>query len=202
MLGSIADLFGGEVAPHWEDEMQQWGERVALYRKYVRGEHDVYLTNTMRKMLNLRGRSLETFSADYTDMVVRMMSERLVVERIEANPPNDINATETDNAGVVPTADDDEDDSLQEWVDDLLKKNRFDALQMDVHESTVRDGDAFVIVDFDEDRECARLNFNQAWDGDVGVLPIYSRVNPRQMMAAVKIIYTGKEQKRATVYCS
>ena len=199
VLDSIANLFEGQVDPHFAEQMTDWGERVLLYRQYVRGEHDVYLTNTMRRMLNLKGRKFETFSADYTDMVVRMMSERLVVERIEAivDNPNSPIVSPSNGDGDI---EDDGDDRAQEWVDDLLKKNRFDALQMDVHEATARDGDVFVIVDFDEAMNCARLNLNLAWDGDVGVIPIYSRSNPREMMAAVKVMYVDAEIKRATVY--
>ena len=141
----------------------------------------------MRKMLNVTGDKYQTFSADYCDMVVRMMADRLVVDRIEVvvNPTRAVPRT-------APTGDDDvvdgdtivgdgtgDDDKDQQWVDYTLKKNRFDALQMDVHEATLRDGDCFIIVDFDEKKQCARLNFNEAFDGmELGTLwPIGIRIS-------------------------
>ena len=194
MLTEIQKLFEDEVSAEWSSEMQAWGEKVALYRKYLLGEHEVYLTETQQKMLNVTGKKHATFSADYTDMVVRMFGERLVVEQITAIPPQ-----KTDNAGDVPT-DEDEDDPAQEWVDRLLKKNRFDALQADTHETAPGEGDAFVIVDFDKERQCARMNYNEAFDGDVGVIPIYSRRDSSKMLAAAKVFYIGREKKQVNIY--
>lgn len=214
MLIDIQDLFSDDVSPHWASDVKDWGEWVALYRRYARGEHNVYLNADMKRMLNMVGKKIQSFSADYTDMVIRMMSERLVVERVEAvaesnNPTQPPSVSPLDPpqsphsvGGSQSETEENIVDVAQAWVDRLLKRNRFDALQMDVHEATVRDGDAFVIVDFDDDKQYARFHFNEAYDGDVGVVPIYSRSNPHEMLAAVKVIYTGEHEKKAYVYTS
>ena len=202
MLTDIQKIFGGMVSSRWAETMMDWGERVKIYRDYVEGKHRVYLTDKQRRMLNVTGKKFETFSADYTDLVVTMMAERLVVDRVEGIAPvSDMQNGRTTNADAqlhVPT--DDEVDPLQAWIDELLVDNRFDGLQMDVHQTSVRDGDSFVIVDFDVENDRARFNFNQGWDGDVGVLPIYMRSDTTKLLAAVKIFYVDKDKKQATVY--
>jgi hypothetical protein len=209
MLTDIATMFEGDLSPSWVDHITDWGEKVFLYRDYVKGEHKVYLTQTMMKMLNVTGQKHASFSADYTDMVVRMFSERLVVERIEAvvplagAPSGGDNTDEQTGSGRRHSSSAQslqDKNPAQEWVDRLLKMNRFDALQADIHETAIGDGDAFVIVDFDEENQRARLNFNEAFDGDVGVIPIYSRRNPSKMIAAAKVFYIGETQKQVNIY--
>jgi len=213
MLGELYEqLFKDYVAVDWAQEIDLWGRRIALYRQYTKGQQRTYLTETMKRMLNLKSDVLEHFSIDYTKKVARKKSERLVVKQIEASetiptpspsamqiPPSVPPATQTPPS-VPPATQGEVINAGQMWVDDRLKLNRFDALQIKVHKAESRDGDVFVMVAFDETTMTSRMYYERAYDGDVGMIPVYDRADPDELYAAIKIFYTGKETKQINVY--
>lgn len=76
----------------------------------------------------------------------------------------------------------------------MLAWNRFDGLQMDVHEATIRDGDAFVMVSYDNVAQQPVLVLEEAYNGECGIIPIYDRMN-RHIVAAAKIWLEGSSQR-------
>ncbi|MBK9751849.1 MAG: hypothetical protein IPO91_34495 [Chloroflexi bacterium] len=118
MLTSIKGrlLAAGLALPEtWEDEINTWGQQVALFRQYAEGDHRAKLTPEMRDMLRVSGGVLDQFNINYADLVIAKMGDRLTVAGIDA-----------DN------------DAGSKWAAQVLDDNRFDGLQMDVVDGTAR----------------------------------------------------------------
>jgi hypothetical protein len=124
-------------------------ENYDQYREYYDGVHDAQLTDRQRKFLELRAN--QEFRVNYCPIVVDALAERLNVTGFDAGAQG---------------AD------LWAW----WKANRMDAVQQTVHLSAVRDGDAYVMVDWDNKRSLPRFALELALsqkDGGCGVKVTY-----------------------------
>lgn len=170
-------MAAGMVLPQtWISDIEQWGQNVALYREYAEGNHRAKLTKEMREMLRISDARNDQFSLNYCDLVVQRMNDRLVVTGVEGDG-----------------------DDASAWSADVLTANRFDGLQMDVHEATIRDGITFVMATFNNDTQQVVLAHELAWDGDTGLIPVYDRMGKR-IAAAVKVWYEGSLSRRVNIY--
>lgn len=167
MLTEIQTELRGLVRNTWAQDVLDWGKRVALYRQYAAGDHRAKLTDEMKKMLRVDDSRLDRFNANYCGLVAQAVSDRLTVTSIEGSSPE-------------ATA----------WAKEVQENNRFDTLQMDVHESLMIDGDTFVIAAWDKAEGCVFLAHEPAFDGEVGMIPVYDRMR-RKLVAAVKIWWEG-----------
>lgn len=132
----------------WVAAMKKRGDRVAKYRRYERGEHSHSITNQMRKMLRLPADDpLSGFSLNYCRIIVDKMTSRLNVAEI--------------------TTDDETQDT---YINELLERNDFSAMQGSFFRSAVRDGDSYVMVD------PATLYWSSepAYDGFSGIVAIFN----------------------------
>jgi len=163
MFELIAMMLGLNTT--WVTDVNTWGARVLLYRQYAEGNHRANLSDNMRQMLRITGDT--EYNINYCNTIVQTMVNRLVVAGIDA-------------------------EASTEWVKAMLDWNSFDVLQMDIHEAVVRDGDAYLMVGFDEDGQYPKLSVELAWDGTVGVVPIYDPSNTN-IIAAVKIWWASRE---------
>jgi hypothetical protein len=170
MLNAIQAELTGLVRSTWASDVQTWGERVALYREYAAGDHRAKLTPEMRAMLRVDDDRLDRFNANYCGLVTQAMSDRLTVTAIEG-----------DDSGAT------------EWAKSIMDANRFDTLQMDVHEAMLVDGDTFVIAAWSEAESRVIWAHEPAYDGDYGMIPVYDRTR-RKLIAAVKIWYEGNSR--------
>lgn len=167
MLDQVQKLLGTLAGVNWASETDAWGERVALYRDYEEGKHRADMTREMKNMLRLKDAPDEQFNDNYCDLVVQEMTDRLHVERVEAV---------------------DGSDDAQNWVDEILSYNRWDGLEVDLFDATVRDGDSFVMIAWSNDDKMPVMEFEPAWDGNEGIIPLYDRMQ-KTMLAAIKIWY-------------
>lgn len=167
MLTAIQTQLRGLVRPSWAGDVQEWGERVALYRQYAAGDHRARLTEAMRTMLRVTDNKLDRFNANYCGLITQAMSDRLVVTSIQGETPE-----------------------ATEWARGIQDVNRFDTLQMDVHESVLIDGDSFVMAAWSEALMQIVWAHEPAYDGDVGMIPVYDRMR-RKLVAAVKVWWEG-----------
>lgn len=126
-------------------------QRVRTYRDYYYGSHPTQLTPRMRQYLELADGI--DFRLNVMPIVVDVLKERLTVVGFEAPPP----------LGGP-------DGRLRQW----WQANRMDAVQKDVHLAALRDGDAFLLVDWDAERGIPRLTFELAYDGVYGMSVEYS----------------------------
>lgn len=180
MLEAIAKMFMEKklVSSTWQEETQKAGELVALYREYYDGEHRLKLTSEMKKMMQIGDERLDRYCDNYCQMVIDAMADRLTVDRIKAS--------------------ENKNDAGQVWVDALLKSNRFDGLQMDVREAALRDGETFVMMEYDDNEQRMGLFHNLAWDGDCGVIVVMD-ASYKHILAGVKAWYDG-DIKRVNIY--
>lgn len=173
MLDEIGKILMGEglVREGWANDMREWGERVALYRRYYEGDHRVYLTDVMQKLLQ----SNEGFQDNYCELVVNTMTDRLQLSGVGSD-----------------------DEAANDWAGEVMRRNRFDALQLDVHQAVIRDGDTFVLVEYDEAKGAVAVHHEEAFDGVEGMMVVYGRKR-REIVAAVKI-WHEVEGRRVNVY--
>ena len=104
-------------------------------RNYYNGEHDVALTDRLKKFLPPRLQ----FRDNFMNVVVDTLAERLKVLGFEI---------ENEGAG--------------EWVWDLWNSNRMDYTQGVIHTETVMLGDSYILCDWDEVRERPRWTHQMA----------------------------------------
>lgn len=173
-------------ADGWAEAQQMQGERVRLYRDYASGDHRANMTTEMRNLLRIKASgSLTEFNDNYMDVVIQAMADRLQVAALEGT-------TEADTT----------------WAADLLKRVRFDAMQNDVHEATVRDGDSYVMAYWDNDTKQVEWSHEPAYDGVDGMLVLYDSAMATRPSLAIKIWHltlsddggTVKSTARVNVY--
>jgi hypothetical protein len=107
---------------------------IAKARRYHDGEQAVFLTSRLRAFLGIDLDDDSRFNMNLCRIVVEAVTERLIVEAFDAA-----------------------DEDLAEWAMATWKANRMDARADDTHVMAVRDGESFVIVDWDEENERPRL---------------------------------------------
>lgn len=110
-------------------------QNVQQARDYYAGEHELSLTDRQREFLGIK--SGGRFAANYCETVVNALVERLIVTGLQSQNPE-----------------------LAAWAGDTWAANRMDGMQGDVHQAAVRDGEAFVMVDWDVDQRRPRFTFH------------------------------------------
>lgn len=173
LLTDIEQILRGRglVGDDWATEMDAMGKRVQMYRRYYEGDHEVYLSEQMKAML----RTQVGFSDNQCGLIVDTMTDRLMVR-----------AFQSDDAGA------------NEWAADVMRRNRFDAMQIDVHESVLVDGDAYALVEYDEQTQRVVIAAEEAWDNYTGMMVVYDG-RGREIVAAVKV-WEAVDQTRVNVY--
>jgi hypothetical protein len=124
-----------------EDKNRQ--QQYKKYREYYDGEHGTQLTARQRRYLQIKDG--QEFNVNLCAVVVDALAERLKV------------------TGFV--ADEDQAAQFWEWWTD----NRMDGVQNDAHTAGVRDGDTYVIVEWDNEEERPTFCHELAYDGTDGV---------------------------------
>ena len=110
----------------WKAAVRKRGARVKLYRNYERGDHRANMQTETKKMLRIKDDDAELtdLNINYCKVVIDKMASRLHVSNITA-----------DN------------DAADAWVEEMLKRNSFDAQQSEWYRGAIRDGDSFIMVD-------------------------------------------------------
>ena len=116
-------------------------------REYYGGNHRTALTSRMREFLHVD--SDADFTVNYCPMVIDAKADRLKVNSFDTK------------------------DAQKETLEMWWRKNRMDRKQGIVHHSTVRDGDSYVLVEWDNDARIPRYHFEPAYAGE-GVMVYYS----------------------------
>lgn len=164
---------------------------VQLCRDYYDGEQVVFLTERMKEYLQLHN-SKVTYRLNVCRTVIAALLDEMMMTGISAG----------DNEAV------------NQWAADVYNHNALDELQAVVHEAVLRDGESFVIVDWDADAGMPRLTHNELYvstqngGSGYGCWMIYSEDDPSKPHAAVKqwtetVMQTGRIQRtrqRRTVY--
>lgn len=179
MLNAIAEILKGKglIGSLWIDQQDARGKLVRLFREYYDGEHRLKLTPEMRKMMQIGDNRLDRYNNNYCEMVVTKLGDRLALDTVEAS-------------GSMSAA-------AQEWAEQLMQANRMDALQIAVHEAVLRDGETFVMAEYQDGRGTL-LAHELAWDGASGILPVYDG-RGESLVAAAKVWLDG-DVTRVNIY--
>jgi hypothetical protein len=157
--------------------MRDRGALVALFRDYYGGAHRLKLTREMKAMMQITDARLDRYNDNYCEMVVDVMADRLALDTIRPAGSDDF-------------------DEAQAWAVTVLERNRIDALQIAVHEAVLRDGEAYVMVQYSEDG--ITLARELAWDGKAGILPVWDK-RGEKLVCAVKV-WTEVDTQRVNIY--
>ncbi|GIL09290.1 MAG: hypothetical protein BroJett033_8010 [Chloroflexota bacterium] len=176
MLEAIGERLAaaGLVGASWAAEMSAQGALVRLYRDYHEGQHRLKLTSEMRKMMQIADTRLDRYNANYCEMVVAAMADRLTLEGVETDTPEG-----------------------RSWAEQVFAANRLDGLQIEVREAVLRDGVTYVMVAYDDVRGVT-LAHEQAWDNSTGCMVVYDR-SGRDIVAGVKV-WLEADLKRVNIY--
>jgi len=115
---------------------------VALVRDYYDGDHPTFLTARQREFLHQRDR----FCMNYCRLVIDAPAERLTVTGFQTDDPK---------TGA--------------WLWKLWKAARLDATSKALHLAALRDGEAFLLVDYDAEADRPRFTLHFADDGSGGM---------------------------------
>lgn len=149
----------------WVTDNEIRGKKVARFRRYADGEHDANMTIEMKNLLRISvNRDTSEFTSNQCDNIIQTMTDRLHVEGIEGQ-----------------TAE------ATKWSAEVLDFNRFDGLQIDAHEATIRDADSYVLVEYDNDEQMPYFCHEPAWDGRCGMMVIPQSDNQKELAAAIKV---------------
>lgn len=159
MLNQTEDKVKMSFLHHLVIEDQGRQDRYAMYREYYDGDHDTQLTERQRRYLQIK--SGQEFNVNYCPIVVDSLAERLEVTGFDAG-----------NQG---------EDLWQWWLD-----NRMDGTQNVVHTSVVRDGDTYLIVEWDNETGAPIFTHELAYDGSEGVKVHYSKEKRNRIEFASK----------------
>lgn len=178
-------------------------EAVKKYRAYYAGEHDLLLTNDQLKFLE---GVIDKDSADWPldnkcRKVVDKTRSRLNVTGWRA--PDDKTLSFEDAAGNTALGKTPLDLAVLWWVE-----NDMDRWEGELYKAALRDGEAYLLVDYNPAAGHPRFTFGKIWDGSSGIRMIYEDAEARQKpLAAIKYWYTldpinieASNVLRATVY--
>lgn len=123
------------------EEEREFQAGVLKARAYHAGTQQTFLTDRLRQFLQLDSTE-QTFRLNFVRQVVMAVIERLQVNGFDCA-----------------------DDGLRAWAEDVWADNRMDARQNDAHLYAVRDGEGFVIVDWDAEAGRPRLSIHPRYTG-------------------------------------
>jgi len=117
-----------------EEQAKQKG--VVQCRHYYDGEQDTYLSDRLKEFLNAKD-SYE-FNLNLCRTIVNAVAERLIINGLDT----------TEEGDAQPVA---------EWANAVWEASRLDLLADTVHEGALRDGEYFLMVDWDADTGLPRF---------------------------------------------
>lgn len=145
-------------------------KRYKVARDYYRGDQHTLLTDRAKAYLE---RSGLPYAENFCATVVDALAERMHVAGVTSDLAYEPTPEEADQGEVA-------EDAFADWLWDVWDQNRGDELQTDVHSEVCETGDAFVIVDWDAERQRPRYTFNHA----ELIHPVYE---DRQLVCAAKV---------------
>jgi len=126
---------------------------IQQYRDFYDGAHDLIISPRQSARLNITTRQIHAL-ANVCPLVIDVVSERLSIARWDAKAPATIN-------------------TVMGWWSEC----DLDSQQDDVHLSSLRDGDGYLIVDWDAANERPVFHHNLADDGYNGAGIVYASAN-------------------------
>lgn len=185
----------------WRQTEELRAVKVARFRRYADGDHDNRMTVEQKRLLNIK--SSDEDSAEFNDNLCAVILDT-PLDRIQllgvnasnpkakkpatpAPPPMPVPGSAAPAPQPPPMPEAEDISPEQEWVTDLLERNRIDKLQVDVHEATLRDGNTFLMVYPDEKTRLPCFSHETAYDGSYGMVVIYKAITEETPLLAIKV---------------
>lgn len=149
-----------QFAKHLSNEEAARQKSVLKARRYYEGDQDTFLNDRLKAFLNIGDG--DKFNLNVCRLVVGSVEERLVFLGMNTDEPSEEqSATGEDHQPVArPVA---------EWAEQIYGRNQLGILSSDVHELALSEGEAFIIVDWDDEHGYARFIPHPAYvSPDVG----------------------------------
>jgi len=166
MMALQGPLRGANIAfDAWREEMVMRGQKVERFRRYRDGDYDANLTPEMRRALRVKPNpdNSNEFGINYCETVVSTYVDRLNVQTISSDK-----------------------EEATAFIQEVMRLNRFDGLQIDVHDAAAVDADTYLMVHWDNEKKRVKWTQEAAYDGTEGMVPVYARNDRTEMYAAVK----------------
>lgn len=169
------NLIGQAYLQHLENEESARQGNYTKYREYYDGIHDTMLTARQKAFLQIKDG--QEFNDNYCPIVVDALAERLKVTAFDAG-------------------DSDQGEIFWQWWRD----NNMDGQQGIVHTAAIRDGDAYVMAEWDNIEKRPIWTFELACSGGEGVKVHYSKERRGKIEYASKRwkIGYGEQSGKAT----
>lgn len=146
-----------------EDRQQQIDDMI-YFRRYAEGDQDDVLS---QKEKNLGGQELRL---NICQKIITTETDRLNMRGVRVIVEDNEQASE------------DVSKQIAKW----FRLTRSDIKMLGVHDSASRDGDAYIIVEFDKNKNRPVFSVNEQYDGETGVDFRYVDNNPDKPLYAVK----------------
>lgn len=157
------------------------GERIQALRAYYDGDHPVLLTQRQREFLGgLVGEYEFPFAHNLMRSVVDTLTERLSVQGIAVNGVSTAAGEQAEAEPPSPDA------LLSATLWDWWKGNRLDITEQALYQTTLVDGAAYVMVDYDAQEGRPRMVLHRADDGETGMLVRRDPDNPDDVLYAAR----------------
>jgi hypothetical protein len=151
----------------WLDSEEKTMQRkYRMFREYYEGNHSTQLTARQRAFLEIKAD--QEFNSNFCPIVVDAIWERLKVSGFTC-----------------------QDKASQDAFSDWWKRNRMDAVQAIVHMAAVRDGDTYLLVEWNDKKGRPKFTHQPAYDGYYGVHAFYDDEDSGTIAAAVKYWQTS-----------
>lgn len=132
---------------HLVTENEERWQKYRELREYYEGDHEVLLSTRQRRFLSLKANT--NFSANYMQIVVDSLANRMIVSGFEAGDQTEI---------------------MTEW----WARANMDMHQNNVHNAAIRDGDAYILVSWNNEEGRPEFTPQLAYNGRTGAHVYYS----------------------------
>lgn len=174
----------------WAAAEEKRAEKVALFRRYTEGDHDNHLTPEQKRLLNIRSSITEdstAFNDNLCSIILDTMLDRVQLTGVKVGKSRGAARPQSSNGASEPQAQAQQTTPAEDWVTTLLERNRIDALQVDIHEADLRDGNTYMMVYSDPVTGEARFSHEPAYDGAFGTILMYETTASTRPLAAIKV---------------
>lgn len=144
----IPDTIKLSMYDAWTTEIEEHQRKILLARAYHDGNQPVSLTDRQKKFLQMT--SYGRICINVCRLVVTALCDELTVIGFDTSEV-------PDKDGKKPFA---------EWLNWVWNQNHMDATQSEVHEWTVRDGEGYIVLGWDEEKKIPTIVLHEAWTSE------------------------------------
>ncbi len=156
---ALGFLFEGSIpvtTTTFTKEEQDEQSFIALARDYYEGDHKIYMTDRQEAWLKMHGEKVK-FTVNHCATVINAVVERLKVTGFDV-------VSDADDEGAQSQQEDEiKEKTPGEVIWDWWVKAKMDAVQIDAHRYAVRDSEAFILIDWDEDENTPEFILHQRY---------------------------------------